>query len=490
MHCHPSVKPFSWTKTGKINSNVHSRNVKTSLWFNDPPTKRDKKLNKVFGLTKFTQSDFRTLRKGDVKIISACLNPIERGLFIFKGCCKILPPRLFKFVTEASMKFIRLVRKKERDYFKALKDEYCFFLKEWKRQDKIFPTRFELTRNYNEIQTHLQNPDKDILSVFFSIEGSHVFNNGGLESKPWNMNRIMQNIEEVKKEWDFPPLYVSLAHMMNNGLCGHAKSLPSWLGKIIDQKEGMNDDISKSGEVVLHKLLENDPRRIYIDIKHMNLKSREHYYKILDTDEKYKGKRIPVLASHGAVIGRSSKKEKKGKKPYCKIESPFQNERELKFFDAEINFFDEEIIRMEESEGFLGIMLDERRLSQEKEKARKKRKKDRGKQLYYQAGLVWKQIRYIAEVLDDNDKFGWGTATIGSDYDGAVDPPDGYWTSADFGILEENLVLHAVDYFKNHLAHPKVNKNQFPGLTVEEKAREVIDLFMRRNALRFLEDFF
>ena len=71
MHCHPAIKPFSWTKTEKKKNNGQGRNAKTSLWFNDPPTRRDKKLNKIIGLTKFTQSDFRTLRKGNVKIISA-----------------------------------------------------------------------------------------------------------------------------------------------------------------------------------------------------------------------------------------------------------------------------------------------------------------------------------------------------------------------------------------------------------------------------------
>lgn len=483
MHCHPIIKPYSWSKTEKINSSGYSRNVKTSLWFNDPPTIGDKNWNKIIGLTKFTQSDFRTLRKGNVKIISACLNPVERGLFIFKGICKIIPPQLLKFVIEVSMKFIRMVRDKERNYFEELEEEYCFFLKEWENQDIIFPTRFELTRDYSEIQNHLKNKDKDIISVFFSIEGGHVFNNGGLKNSTKDKNILEDRIERVKK-WPHPPLYVSLAHMMNNELCGHAKSLPSWMGIIIDQKKGMEKGFSRSGKVVLHKLLEDDPGRIFIDIKHMNLKSRKEYYEILDTDTKYQGNRIPVIASHGAVSGRPYENGMKEKIPYNQSKSPFQNENELKLYDAEVNFFDEEIIRMEKTGGFLGIMLDERRLSQEKLKVRKKRKQDRGEQLRYQAGLVWKQIRYIAEVLDDNDKFGWGTATIGSDYDGLVDPPDGYWTSDDFGILEENLICHAREYLNSN--PPTSFKNP---KNAKLTASEIIDLFMRGNALRFLKKY-
>ena len=84
----------------------------------------------------------------------------------------------------------------------------------------------------------------------------------------------------------------------------------------------------------------------------------------------------------------------------------------------------------------LGVMF----LRVPEKKKDEEEKKTRGQQLYYQAGLVWKQIRFIAEVLDDADRFGWGIAAIGSDYDGLVDPPNGCWTSEEFGILEENMI--------------------------------------------------
>ena len=42
--------------------------------------------------------------------------------------------------------------------------------------------------------------------------------------------------------------------------------------------------------------------------------------------------------------------------------------------------------------------------------------------MHYRSELVWKQIQYIAELLDDNDLFAWGNIAIGSDYDGLVDP--------------------------------------------------------------------
>ena len=50
--------------------------------------------------------------------------------------------------------------------------------------------------------------------------------------------------------------------------------------------------------------------------------------------------------------------------------------------------------------------------------------------------MIWKQIKHIAVVLDKTKrKDVWDVAALGSDYDGLVDPPNGYWTSDDFPIL-------------------------------------------------------
>jgi len=494
MHCHPAFKPYSWVLLNGKGSR-HCRNVESSLWYNDPPKKRDRKLNRNWGLTRFRQSDFRTLTKGDVKIISACLSPIEIGLFMPRWPAKIFGFILIKTITEASFKFIRLVRKKNRDYFKELEAEYEYYRCEEREQQKgTFPTLFKLTNNYEEIEPDLKGPNKDTIYVFFSIEGCHVFNNGGLKNILEDKEAVKKNIQKVKK-WKHPPLYVSIAHHLNNDLCGHAKSLPSILGWAVNQKKGMEEGFTDMGKEVLYELLNKDNGRIFIDIKHMNVKSRIEYYKILDTISD--GKCIPVLVTHGAVNGRESIEGKDKEKNNSGAIEMYQSEGQLGFYDGDINIFDNEIIIMEKTGGFLGIQLDERRLCSAEQKKLGKRKKIRGEQLYHQAGLVWKQIRYIAEVLDEKGKFGWGTATIGSDYDGLVDPPNGYWTSDDFGILEENLIHHAVEYFskftkvKQPKNLPKQDEDPDQAMAyIQEFAQEVIDLFMRGNAQRFLKEFF
>ncbi len=472
MHCHPALKPYSWS-IKKSQNLRHGRNEKTSLWYNDPPKGLDKAINKFVTLTKFTQSDFRTLTKGNVKIISACLNPIERGLFTYRWPFKLIGFIVLKIVLEVGFAYILLSRKKKVSYFDSLQNEYNYFLEEEKLQNdnKVeYPHQFKLTRDFSQIDANLKETEIDIISVFFSIEGCHVFNNSGKkESFPEEV--VMQNIQAVK-DWEYRPLYVSISHHMNNDLCGHAKSLSPLLGKIINQEEGMGKGFSDLGEKVLHKLLEKDTGRIYIDIKHMSAESRIRYYEILDTD--YKDEPIPVLASHGAVNGREAIDDKEiGKRG--KGKGKFNNE--------DINFCDDEIIRMHCTGGFLGIQLDERRLCPQNQKRRKRRKRKRGERLRCHSFIVWNQIRHIAEVLDKKGLFGWDTATIGSDYDGIVDPPNGYWTSDDFGILEENLLFHATTYMNksNDLKDPR-NKSISP--------EEIIKRFMRDNALQFLKNFF
>jgi len=486
MHCHSAFKPYSWSLSENGKNPYECRNVRSSLWYNDPPNDRDKRINLRSHFTKFTQSDFRTLTKGDVKILSACLSPVERDLFRVPWPLTGLGYRAVKYLLETSDEYISIIRKKERDYFDELQKEYCFYVSEERRQrKKCFPTHFKLISDFKEIDPDLKAPEKDTIFVFFSIEGCHVFNNGGLENIITDQAKVKENIQEVK-EWKYRPLYVAMAHTMYNGLCGHAKSLPSFWMRILGQTKGMDEGFSKMGKVVRKKLLEK-PGRIYIDIKHMNVKSRIEYYGFLDSKEN-EGDCIPVIVSHGAVNGRPSIKEPDKKNKDNTIITIYQSELELEFNPDDVNFFDDEIINIQETRGFLGIQLDERRLYSKEQKELGKRKKTRGEQLYHQAGLVWKQIRYIAEVLDKKEKFGWGTATIGSDFDGMVDPPNGYWTSDDFGILEENLIHHAGEYFSkcaNHRLKHERNKLK----SCQDPAQYVIDLFMRGNARRFLKDF-
>jgi microsomal dipeptidase-like Zn-dependent dipeptidase len=507
MHCHSAFKGLSWQRLlGK--SYYNCRNEKTSIWYNDPPKRWDRALNRAFTLTRFTQSDFRTLTKGDVKIISASLSPIERGLFMPRWPATVLGFILIKTILELKFRFIRQARKKNRNYFNELLEEYRYYKTEaLNQQGHTFPTKFVLINHYDQIEQSKSKGIADTIFVFFSIEGCHAFNNGGMKnsisdkSSQKEKDEVLDKIQLVK-DWIHRPLFISLAHHLNNDLCGHAKSLPSCLSWVVRQKKGMGKGITQFGFNVLDKLLE-EPKRIYIDIKHMSVESRRQYYKFLEDknnnenmDENNEQPRpIPILVSHGALNGRILIDER------IPIIPPdlYYNVDVTTFKQDNINFFDDEIIKIADSGGFFGIQLDERRLCSRKHKRANKKIKERGKLLYFQAGLVWKQIKHIAVVLDKTKrKDVWDVAALGSDYDGLVDPPNGYWTSDDFGILEENLIHHAVEYFEKYAGDqldqtdnlPKKSKSEeVQTLNNKDFAVEVVEKFMRGNAERFIKTF-
>ena len=94
--------------------------------------------------------------------------------------------------------------------------------------------------------------------------------------------------------------------------------------------------------------------------------------------------------------------------------------------------------------------LDERRLANDETIKRVKHSLFRNKIMHYRSELVWQQIQYIAELLDDNNLYAWGKyMAIGSDYDGLVDPLNSFWTTEQYDDLANYLERHAYNYFKD-----------------------------------------
>jgi hypothetical protein len=100
--------------------------------------------------------------------------------------------------------------------------------------------------------------------------------------------------------------------------------------------------------------------------------------------------------------------------------------------------------------------------------------------LFYKSKLVWNQVEHIAEVLNRHDRFAWGIACIGSDYDGMVNPLNGFWTAEDMPVFDSYLEKHAYNFL-----------NSNPGKTLKEynklSASEIVERFMRGNARDFLQ---
>ena len=57
--------------------------------------------------------------------------------------------------------------------------------------------------------------------------------------------------------------------------------------------------------------------------------------------------------------------------------------------------------------------------------------------LFSWAKLVWNQVRHIAEVLNMKGKYAWGIQALGTDFDGLIDPINGYWTAKEIDDLDD-----------------------------------------------------
>ncbi len=473
IHCHPSLKPYSKSfKYTPPKRNALDAGRKNSIWHYSPPTVLEKFVNRMVTLTKFTQTDLTALAKAKSKVVIVSLYPFEKH-FLSKRLVgwKGLTDLLVNLAASVSQSRIDHVLR-HTDYFEDLEDEYSFYLQlhnQVQKLDEVYYT-YRLVKNYSEIEANLQceTPNRKIINIVLSIEGGHAFNSGlDMLKDTANPVEIKQNVQEVKN-WVHRPLFLTLAHHFYNELCGHARSIS--IGALKgNQNRGLGTGITPLGFEVIELLLDNtNGRRIPIDVKHMSKDARKSYYGLLDTT--YVQENIPVIASHGAANGmRSIVQDDKTDYP----------ERAGQFNDIAINFYDDEFVRIAKSNGIFGIQLDERRIGSPKAiRESKIYFPNKRKQLQKKSVLVWRQIEHVAEVLDSNGLFCWGIQCIGSDFDGIVDPINGFWTAENIKDLGEELLNRAREYLDDN-RHKLQSFNQI-------SSEAVVERVLRLNALEFI----
>jgi microsomal dipeptidase-like Zn-dependent dipeptidase len=462
IHCHPTMKPYGKS----FDSLQHSddRKSKTSIWQYDPPTLSDKLLQYAGGLTRFRQSNFTALGVGNVGLISASLYPLEQGFMLNKLPNSNSADSIKNFITGIGKNRIDYVQSKH-SYFDDLTNEYNFLLALNNKEYTIDGQRYKyvVAKSKSEIEQYLveDNEENSLLFtivIVLSIEGAHVFGTGmNYKSNATNDAAIIKNIKTVKN-WEHCPLFIGLAHHFYNHLCGHAKSLKGIMERTCDQKEGMNTGFTSLGLKAAKELLDNaNGKRILIDIKHMSGLAKKEYFKLLSTN--YSAEKIPVVVSHGGCIGN-------------------ELDRHL-FNNDDINFTDEEILLVAKSQGIFGIQLDERRIASHSELQKTRGEIARKKILYNWSKLVWRQIQHIAELLDSNGMFAWELQSIGSDFDGLIDPINGYWTAEELQFLDDYLLKHAYNYMNDQGKNLKLAENKI-------NCEEIVNRVMGENAINFM----
>src|SRR6202008_3249780 len=120
-----------------------------------------------------------------------------------------------------------------------------------------------------------------------------------------------------------------------------------------------------------------------------------------------------------------------------------------KLLAEDINFYDNEILMVAKTNGIFGFQLDERRIASETTLKNTKHSVFMNKIRHYRAELLWNQVQHIAELLDRNDLFAWDCMAIGSDYDGIINPLNGYLTAETFDDLQQYLERYVFNYMND-----------------------------------------
>jgi microsomal dipeptidase-like Zn-dependent dipeptidase len=189
-------------------------------------------------------------------------------------------------------------------------------------------------------------------------------------------------------------------------------------------------------------------------------------------EKDYRLEEIPIIVSHGACNGLHS------------FNDPVMDTQATapKLLAEDINFYDEEIIALAESKGIFGIQLDERRLASTATLKNTRHAIPMNKIRHYRAELVWNQVQHIVELLDGEGLFAWDCIAIGSDFDGVINPLNGYLTAETLPHLQEYLERYAYNYMNG--AGKRLNSfNQLD-------PSEIVNRILSTNAMEFMRKWF
>lgn len=529
LHCHPHSRAFHWMRHTKYEKKPKKYNPWNIVLSN---FKKQEKGKRAFS---YSQCDPAKLWNGETKLVFASLYPFEKGFYkggeidqnkvirildvlATSGLGFLNPIRwfqaIFAFATGAPtilkiaraflqsllmrmpIRRIKFFISNKYDYYEELIKERDFLLsksgeatrneifipgikrllKSKRKMRKKYPESLEATgkyvvcEDYEEVMSTLDNNE---IAMVLTIEGMHAL---GTDT---DLGKVEERIMEIK-QWPKPVFFITFAHHFNNFLGGHAHSLPDALRILSDQSDGLNGDIMPEGKraikrlLGLNDLLERDSslgRRILIDLKHTAALTRKWYYERIIRPAMDKGDTIPVILSH---VGYSGWKTLQEAIDY----GPKENDHDLKdgFYPWNINVCGEDVVWAAKTDGLVGICFDQRILGDKKDKINS-------------IDLIWKNLKAMIDAILESDQLDstakancWNYFSLGTDFEGYIDPTQDYGNALLFDEFEEDLVdklegLRKLDGARYHLNG---------GTNTEDVARGICF----ENAHRFLEQHF
>jgi microsomal dipeptidase-like Zn-dependent dipeptidase len=484
LHCHPHMRSYlclsrdkeKWEKEGKYHPwTIIATNMS-----------RLKNVDRAAG---YAQSDMVALWNGKVRLVFNSLYPIETGFFMtpdqpsegkFQALRKFarvathhkapIRPLMQHLTMRIPTKMIKHVCSPEYDYWEALQEEYQYlcskngvhsvnevhtygvprkYFENPERRRTRYPEQYHAEGVYqipvNNKEVHeIAAKGEDVIMMPLTIEGGHVFGAMELDEKT-----VLDRIDYIKKEWQHPLFFLTFSHHFNNGLCGHAHSLPEAAAFVLNQDDAMNAGFTPLGMKVLRKLLainENNDRvdsegyRVLIDLKHMSAAGRKEYYEQVVNPCFEKGDVIPVIGSHCAYAARKTLDELIEKQ--ANEDDTFRlTTEDGSFYAWNINLCDEDIEMIYKTGGLFGLSFDKRMLGVSPKKREEKSEK------LNNINALWNNLRIVLNIIYRNPKYSasekrkaWDMLAIGTDNDGYIDPISDYKTANELQQFKTDLL--------------------------------------------------
>lgn len=347
------------------------------------------------------------------------------------------------------------------------------------------PTQYSDPNRSFKSKNQMQKDSRGEAFVILTIEGMHALSMKN-QCIPVSRQKLLERIKDIKV-WDPPIFFITLAHHFDNNLCSHAHSmfrigiLGDWNpdqrknmnywgnrhGKTPTQKE-LVQGFSKLGFEVAHELLnikksggklvpkQNNGRRILIDTKHMSASARLDLYEkvIKPYNANNPSDLIPVIASHSAYSGETTLMGHIRR--YENEEDDFSPLRISDFYPDygfnpwNINVCDEDVQMIVQSKGLVGLSFDERVLGASERWKKRYGKKTTG--IYLLANNIIgmaEACRSIGKhkfVASSSSYTFWDCITLGSDFNGVVDPVDSYPTVEQYDDFESHIGKALLEY--------------------------------------------
>ena len=536
LHCHPAIRPMA--------------NESSTMWeaYSYKPS-RKAKLRKVLKAqlqgkrgSVYDQSGMPKLRNGGMRLAFASLYPLEKGFLLKKHFVRTDPlpaTRVKNVVNENRAILLRLFTKfplrsleklAQEEYWKSAMREYSYYLREnnaahamgegsaQEIQALIADPAFQLDQliDYKPEGTFIladrnntpaNIPDGKVITIL-TIEGMGIIAQGKHDNgqffppKTLDEALILERIKFLKERT--PVFFITYCHHFDNGLCGHARSMPR-KAKILglDQEDRINEGFNALGRKLLHHLLAvrqnesgifvDDPtagRRVLVDLKHMSLAGREEVMALVANYNAHHPDKIPLIASHNGYAGMDiaemrsrvapdapdDLREKDKTQVFTRLSPHFR--RPLHFNRWSINLAREEITAIVDSDGLIGLSLEQNILGVKF--GDKLKEWDREDFTH----LIVSQLCVMAEVA--NTHAFWRHIAIGSDYDGLINPVDGYPAAIFLARLREDVIDMMADL-------PDDARVAFflpPRARGRDAIISIVDDFCYGNADRFVRRYF